>query len=85
MKRITLREVLEREKKKLDLLNMEVARFRVEHGFSTPMKLLYGAMGKLNERLVDLSTGVTMLESEWARIEGRLSILKEKTDEDSSS
>lgn len=57
-----IRTEVARELWELDQLNLEVAKFRAEHGISPTMIHLYGVMGRLCQKLLNLEKQVETIE-----------------------
>ena len=55
-------EVVKEALKNLDTFNLEVAKFRVEHGMSPDLRQLYVGMGKLNTKLTELEIDALGIE-----------------------
>lgn len=79
---VGLREVLEQEMHNLDIFNLEVAKFRVEHGFSDSMMHLYGAMGRLCTKLQSLEAEVESIEGYWKSITTIFQVMRERREAD---
>lgn len=73
-----IRTEIARELWELDQLNLEVAKFRAEYGFSTTMIPLYNTMGKLNKELVKLGAKVARIEELRESIAEAFELVKEK-------
>jgi len=78
---LTLKEILNNEKHNLDLFNLEVARFRLEHGMSPLLINLYRMMGNLNACHTRLTSAVEEVECLWGSI---ISLYQKIRDEEKS-
>lgn len=75
---MTLNELLEQEKKDLDKFNLEVAKFRVKYGMSAQLIHLYGAMGRLSKKLIELEQGASNIEAMKNGVGGAFELMKER-------
>ena len=54
----------------LDLFNLDIARYRIEHGMSGELATLYKRMGQLGKQLRDIKIDIEWLEKEFNRLTG---------------
>ena len=76
MEEETLKQSLDRELHNLDLFNLEVAKFRLKCGMSRGLTHLYGAMGRLCQRLLDLRESAENINVEWITVTRDFQILE---------
>jgi len=65
---LILRRVIAQEKHNLDLFNLEVAKFRLEHGMSPQLIYLYVVMGELSRKLGIFEKEAAKLGKHWELI-----------------
>lgn len=77
-----IRTEVARELWELDQLNLEVAKFRAEHGISPSMIHLYGAMGRLCQKLISLDKQVGSIELLQQDVIDLFQVIGDKEDND---
>ena len=75
---LSLGEAVQQEKHNLDLFNLEVAKFRVEHGMSPYLIYLYVVMGQLSSKLGILEKDVAKVGEHWSFITDTFQAMKDK-------
>lgn len=79
---VSLREKIQWESHKLDLFNLEVAKFRVKYGVSKSMIQLYWNMGRLCGNLITLSELVGITDNQWKVVVASFQTMLDKEEGD---
>ena len=66
---LMLEHIIDAEKA-LDFFNLDVARYRVEHGMSGDLATMYKRMGQLSNNLRSMKIDIEWLENEFNRLTG---------------
>ena len=73
-----LKQVIEQELHNLDLFNLEVAKYRLQHGMSRKLVTLYANMGRLCRRLMELREHLVGVEADWVTVTRQFQWLLDK-------
>lgn len=78
---VTINQLISKELHNLDLFNLEVAKFRVKYGVSRKLIHLYGAMGRLSQKLLSLQGETLDVSLYWGDITDTFQKMKDREEE----